>query len=195
MANPRGDATFYHACVTMSRLSEEDRANLVAFLDGELDEPSAQALEAKLGRDPQLRAEADAFKKTWELLDYLPRPEPSPSFTHRTLERLAVKETHHMRSAGASQRWSWLAPIAWMVVMAAALGGGVLAAHHLWTPGEQPLATNPPPSAAPSPQARSEVEDTMAKDWDMLKSFHYYEKVDDVEMLRQLNHKDFFGDE
>jgi anti-sigma factor RsiW len=176
----------------MSRLSEEDRANLVAFLDGELDEPAAQALEAKLSRDPQLRAEADAFKKTWELLDYLPRPEPSASFTHRTLERLAVKETDKWRTRGAGSRWGWLAPIAWMAFMALATVGGLLAAQHLWTPAEPPPSQ--PGSTAPQPPA-SKVEETMAKDWDMLKSFRYYEHVDDVEMLRQLDRKDYFGDE
>src|SRR5262249_41070651 len=70
----------------MPQLTDEDRANLVAYLDGELDAEAAQALEAKLSVDPTARAEADALKRTWELLDYLPRPEPSPSFTHRTLE-------------------------------------------------------------------------------------------------------------
>src|SRR5262249_17230514 len=76
---------------TMRHLSDEDRANLVAYLDGELDEASAQALEAKLNTDPRARAEAETLRRTWELLDYLPRAEVSTSFTHRTLERLAVR--------------------------------------------------------------------------------------------------------
>ena len=59
-----------------SPLNERERADLVAWLDGELEGEAA-------------RAEADALRKTWELLDYLPRPEPSASFTHRTLSRLA----------------------------------------------------------------------------------------------------------
>src|SRR5229473_2045109 len=61
---------------TMSQLNEDERAELVAYLDGELNEEAAQVLEARLSREPDLRAEAEALKRTWELLDYLPRPEP-----------------------------------------------------------------------------------------------------------------------
>ena len=49
----------------MSSLSEEDRANLVAYLDGELDDDAARALEAKLSLDPDARAEAETLRKTW----------------------------------------------------------------------------------------------------------------------------------
>ncbi len=39
-------------------LSDDEREDLTAYLDGELDEQSARELEAKLGRDPNTRAEA-----------------------------------------------------------------------------------------------------------------------------------------
>ncbi len=39
----------------MAQLSDEDRENLVAYFDGELDEESARTLEAKLNLDPQTR--------------------------------------------------------------------------------------------------------------------------------------------
>src|SRR5436305_2407029 len=69
---------------------DEPQAELVAYLDGELDEHATQELEQQMGRDPQLRARADALKKTWELLDFLPQPEPTASFTSRTLDRVSV---------------------------------------------------------------------------------------------------------
>src|SRR4051812_30678918 len=71
-----------------SGLSEQERADLVAYLDGELTGEAARALEAKITLDPQARAEAETLKRTWELLDFLPKPEPSASFTHRTLSRI-----------------------------------------------------------------------------------------------------------
>ncbi len=74
-------------------LTEEERTELVAFLDGELHGEAARDLEARLSRDPVVRAEADALKQAWDMLDYLPRPEPSPSFTHRTMERLEPLKT------------------------------------------------------------------------------------------------------
>lgn len=61
---------------------------LVAFLDGELDPQDNEVVEAKISRDPNVRAQADALKKTWELLDHLPRPEPTPNFTERTVSRI-----------------------------------------------------------------------------------------------------------
>ena len=59
--------------------SAEERDNLVAYLDGELDEAAVRSLEARLARDPQARQELEALKRSWEMLDYLPRPEPSLS--------------------------------------------------------------------------------------------------------------------
>ena len=48
----------------MSRLSEEDRTNLVALLDGELDDQAAQLLEAKLSRDLENHRTCDSPKRT-----------------------------------------------------------------------------------------------------------------------------------
>lgn len=61
---------------------------LVAYLDGELDVAAARKVEARLATDPQARSRATALKKTFELLDYLPKPEPSAAFTSRTLDKI-----------------------------------------------------------------------------------------------------------
>lgn len=67
-------------------------AELVAYLDGELDPVAARQVEDRLARDPDARARAAELKKAFDLLDFLPKPEPSPTFTTRTLDRLpAVK--------------------------------------------------------------------------------------------------------
>lgn len=67
---------------------DELTSELVAYLDGELDPEGNEVVEARIGVDTTVRAEADALKKTWDLLDYLPRSEPSPSFTERTISRI-----------------------------------------------------------------------------------------------------------
>ena len=73
-------------------------AELIAYLDGELDPAVARKVEAKLAADPHLRARAAALKRTFELLDFLPKPEPSPSFTTRTLDKVpAVKSAPEAR--------------------------------------------------------------------------------------------------
>src|SRR5262245_34562944 len=92
-------------------LDEHDREELTAYLDGELDEEQARAIESRLTRDPAARAEADTLQRTWELLDYLPRPEPSPAFTHRTLDRINTRETQH--AAARRRRRRWLAGAGW----------------------------------------------------------------------------------
>lgn len=67
-------------------------AELVAYLDGELDPVAARKVETRLARDPVARARAAELKKSFDLLDYLPKPEPSPTFTTRTLDKLpAIK--------------------------------------------------------------------------------------------------------
>ncbi len=55
-------------------LSEQEKADLVAYLDGELGGEAARSLEAKITLDPAARSEAETLKRTWDLLDYLPRP-------------------------------------------------------------------------------------------------------------------------
>lgn len=63
-------------------------AELIAYLDGELDPTAARQVERKLAADPDLRARADALKRSFDLLEFLPKPEPSPTFATRTLDKL-----------------------------------------------------------------------------------------------------------
>ena len=71
-----------------SAFSQQERDDLIAYLDGELDGEAARALEAKLALDPAARAEADTLKRTYDLLDFLPKAEPSPNFTNLTLSKI-----------------------------------------------------------------------------------------------------------
>ena len=50
-----------------AHLSEQERADLVAYLDGELSGEAARAMEAKISLNPAIRAEADALRRAWEL--------------------------------------------------------------------------------------------------------------------------------
>jgi hypothetical protein len=168
----------------MPALSEEDRANLVAYLDGELDQETARALEAKLNLDPAARAEADTLRKTWELLDYLPRPEPSTSFTHRTLEKLAVQRTTGKRPVVARPGWSWWTlGLGWAAAVLVAAAGGLGAAHLLW-PRESAPAREP-----------AEVEELMVQHPRVVEYKRIYEQVDDLDFLRSLDDPELFGDD
>src|SRR5437868_4306574 len=69
-------------------LTEAERTELVAYLDGELSGDAKRAIEARVSLDPTWRAEADSLKRIWQLLDYLPQAEASAGFTQRTLSKL-----------------------------------------------------------------------------------------------------------
>jgi anti-sigma factor RsiW len=66
------------------RLSPAERANLVAYIDGELNEAESRAIATKLTQSPVARREVEALERTWELLDYLPRPKVTVDFAQRT---------------------------------------------------------------------------------------------------------------
>src|SRR6266487_4267792 len=98
---------------TPSPMNEEDRDDLVAYLDGEVDElgeDKAHVIETRINLDPIVRAEAETLKRTWDLLDYLPKPEASPTFTNRTLDKLSVRET---QQALRPKRNKWLLASGW----------------------------------------------------------------------------------
>jgi anti-sigma factor RsiW len=169
-------------------LNEEDRDDLVAYLDGELEKNAATELEAKLQRDPRIRAEADVLRKTWELLDYLPRPQPSGNFTHRTMERLATQQRAFPLSRLPARWRSVILGVGWAaaVLIASAVGfaGGK------WLP-------HPEPQPVLDAQQQAEQE-ALIRDLRVIENKRLYDHVDDiafVEDLADANDPDLFGDE
>ena len=72
------------------KLTPQEQENLTAYLDHELDDAGAEQVTAALSRRPEVRKEAETLRKTWEMLDYLPRPVAPKSFTEQTLTRLSA---------------------------------------------------------------------------------------------------------
>jgi len=182
---------------TPSPLNEQERADLIAYLDGELQGPAAQAIEARIAVDQAVRAEAESLRKTWDLLDYLPRAEPSPNFTNRTLDRLAPVKTGaapKVPSGSAGQpavpstpsaprvpavppsaAWRWVVRVACVAACVLALVGGYLSVRVLrpWQPGDAELV----------------------RELRLIENRKLYEQVEDLDFLRELEHPDLFGDE
>lgn len=159
----------------MTRLTDEDRDNLVAYLDGELDEDTARDLEGKLNEDPLARAEAETLTQAWGLLDYLPRAEPSAALTHRTLERLALQTAAMPRLASSR----WLRNLVCAAAVLLAFGVGFATTHFIGRPAEDP----------------PEVDEHLARHLRAVDKVRAYEKVDDVSFLGELDHPDLFGEE
>ena len=173
-----------------SPLSKEERAELVAYLDGELPKSAAQALEAKLNTDPRLRSEVDTLRCTWEMLDYLPKPEPSASFTSRTLDRVSAirpvsraSGVHH--DAGVRERGRpWVLGVGWaaavLLAAAAGYGGGHWLSSRTHQPGQGDAVV---------------LQPQLVKDFRVIENRHLYENADDMNFLRALLDPELFGEE
>lgn len=164
-------------------LQDHEREQLIAFLDGELTEADAQAVERKLHTDPKYRAEADALRQTYNLLDYLPKPEPSKTFTNRTLDRVGpVRSTLALPPVGGLRRWalrlSWVAAVL-LVGLAGYAGVGRL----------------PPGQKATTFDLTPEQEMELARDYRLLEQLGQAQNVNDIFLLYELDRQELFGDE
>lgn len=183
-------------------IDEQREAELVAYLDGELDAKTARDLETKLENDPVLRQRADTLRRTWELLDFLPQPEPSATFTSRTLDKLTVLRPATPPATAAltstplptarsltetalpkdslehTRRRRTMVAIAALLVFAA----GYWAPSLLLDRGPRPLSP-------------AESEEQMAKDLRVLDNLSLYRYGDDLSFLYNLDHQDLFGEE
>lgn len=116
------------------RLSPTDRANLVAYLDGELNEAESRGIATKLTQSATARREVEILERTWELLDYLPRPQASELLTARTMSQVLQlgMQGDKLDSAArtAVRRMVWAA--VWMVASCLAFGLGYAGIAWAW---------------------------------------------------------------
>ena len=168
-------------------LPEAGTEELVAYLDGELDPQAADAMASRLSLDPELR-KADAYQRTWDILDVLPRPEPSSSFTTRTLSQaiphLSIQQivpqsaaTVQTMTAFPRARFGmgfWVASL--LTILVAGVGGYF--AHRLYAPAPKAVAADP-----------------SLEDVPLMKNLRLYRNVDDMDYLKRLDSPDMFGDE
>lgn len=124
------------------RLRPEDRANLVAYVDGELAEEEARALTTKITHSATARREVDLLKKTWDVLDKLPRPHVSDQFHDRTLSYIrSIESRKQARLAPLAAAFGGAGRLAACLLVAGAAGaGGYLAAQGLWPDADRRLA-------------------------------------------------------
>jgi anti-sigma factor RsiW len=155
------------------RLNSDERANLVAYIDGELTDGEARALASKLTQSATARREVEMLRKTWELLGHLSLPSPTEQFSERTLTQVRALELH-----GDSWNASVQSSIrvgaklaACALVAAGALGLGFVAMRWVW----------------PDPTAR------MASDLSMAEHLDEYLEVGTFEFLTELVNSKEFG--
>jgi anti-sigma factor RsiW len=167
-------------------LTDAEREKLIAYLDGELDEAEARAWEARLEREPQLRAEAEALSRTWAMLDSVPPAETSPTFSSQTLQRVSAVFPAVQKTAPRRPGWLFLGVWVALVVVAGVVGFAGMNA-----------LTRPTPVPAPStPAELANVDELLVRDLRVIENKRIYELVDDLPFLRELAaDPDLFGDE
>jgi anti-sigma factor RsiW len=63
------------------RLTQQQRDDLTAYLDGELDDAATHEIEQVLAQSPVARNEVEMLTRTWEMLSLLPRAQAGEDFT------------------------------------------------------------------------------------------------------------------
>ena len=90
----------------------ETAAELVAYLDGELDADAHRTVEEKLGRDEAYRLEMQQLQKAWDILECLPRIAVDESFATTTVEMVALSADEELQQQKATlpsrRRRQWL---------------------------------------------------------------------------------------
>lgn len=155
------------------RLTPDERANLVAYVDGELPEVSARAIATKLTQSATARREVEMLQKTWELLGHLPMPQVDAQFSERTITEIQRLE---LKAPGWDPRVkSWTArsaqAIIYLVLCGVGLGLGYVAARWFW----------------PDPAAR------LAQDLSLAEYLNEYLEIGSFEFLSQLAESPEFG--
>jgi anti-sigma factor RsiW len=148
------------------RLTPDERADLVAYIDGELPEPLSQSLNTKLIHSATGRREVEMLKKTWELLGHLPLPEVAPQFSERTITEVRRLATKSPAWQSRAQRWAAGAVpvLAYLVLAAAGLGLAYVSTRWIW----------------PDPSAR------LARDLSLAEHFDEYLDAGSFDFLSQL---------
>jgi anti-sigma factor RsiW len=162
-------------------ISDDDRATLSAYLDGELDEAAVQQVEARLSLDTEARTEYETLRETWSLLDYLPRAAPAADFTSRTLERLARE-----RSIGPGTRIARRVqtPLVWVAAVLLAAGLGYALGGQL-------------PNSAPetAPDVAADSDEALVRHLRVIELWPLYQNAEDLDFLRKFDEPELFGEE
>lgn len=147
---------------------------LVAYLDGELDDESSRQIEQRLTSDSALREQLTQLERTWDALDELEQVEVDEGFTKTTIEMvaLAAEEEHQQEEARrpARQLRQWLIGAAGLA--AACLVGFV----GVW-------------GFAPDPNQQ------LIRDLPLIEKLDEYQQIDDIEFLLLLHEKKLFAAE
>ena len=144
----------------LPRLTAELRTELVAYLDGELDEQTNERIEQTVAGNEVARREIERLSRVYDLLDELPLEQPSQEFTQTTVSAVraeVVEEGSLGRIRDAVQRWKPVVLTAVAATLVTTLGT-VLGSATLRSRSEQRLRLVPVARDLPKLEAIGEIE-------------------------------------
>jgi hypothetical protein len=128
--------------------------------------------------------EVDTLRCTWEMLDYLPKPQPSGNFTSRTLDRVsAIRPVSRPLKIRGGWR-PWVLGTGWAAAVFVAAVAGYEGGHWLGS------RTQPPAT-----RHAVNVQPQLVQDFRVIENRHLYEHADDLDFLRALLDPELFGEE
>lgn len=148
-------------------------ADLVAYLDGELDAEASRRIEQLLASSPEVRERLVRLEQTWDLLDELPRVCVGDVFTRSTIEMVAVKQEQALVGASPDGERGWRHVVLGAMGLVAAGVIGWLGVQLVW----------------PDPNRR------LLEDLPVLEHLDQYQQVGDIEFLRRLQADGLFAEE
>ncbi len=179
--------------------------NLVAYLDGELQGQDANKVATQLSLDPKLRAKADELQRAYDLLDFLPRTEPSSDFASRTISQIlpaipngttSGSQVPHpsggSRTSGMTSGFnSGMIPVqpASFPIFSAFLGVLLLLVA---APVGYFVREQLHPHAAKEDR---DADARMVNDIRLIKNMRLFRHTDDLDFIRKLDNPELFGEE
>ncbi len=154
-----------------SKITDEE---LIAYLDGELEDAACRRIEQLLMTDPQIRRRLQELERCWELLDQLEPPPDDERLTRSTLEMVAVEAAREVEQSPpmwGKKAWFRLLLALFSLLLAGAVGFGL----GWW--------------AAPDPDRQ------LLEDLPLLENLDCYRQIDDFQFLKSLQERGLFQED
>ena len=154
----------------LARLNPEQRENLAAYLDGELEETAVQEIEQILAVSQVARHEVDMLSRTWDMLNALPAHKASEEFTQKTVTSMRAGERTGppLASQALKQNARRGAVLTMWAGILAVCGYVGFEATHRWVPNES---------------------DQLLDDYEIISNFDKLQEVGNIEFLQVLKAK------
>lgn len=154
-------------------IDEEQRTEIVAYLDGELDPEAAARIQRLLAENAAARRAAEELTIAWEALDSLDEVRASENFTQKTVTNIqALAETESARRAAPFDLKRGMMLGGWILgIIGSAVTGFCLTN---WT----------------MPEKSREL----VRELDLIQSLPKYERAGSLELLEKLDDEGLFNE-